>query len=712
MRKFNSRVLSFSIMSGLTILIPFAKAQEDVENDNTAIETIVITEGRYFENISTSGTKAATSSLEVPQSLITVTRGQMNNQNSQTVSQALRYSAGVLSDVESTSRNDSTFMRGFGGFGTSTVVASYMDGLKLPRGSAFAQFSIDPFLLERIEVLKGPSSVLYGQVNPGGLVNQISRQPTNESYNEFRAEYGSHNRTQIGIASRGSIDDQGDFQYSISMLGRSSDTRFENVEEDRLAIAPSLTWSPDTDTSLTINSFYINDPEGGYFNSTLAQDVTLDEYKSAFDSELNVGDPYVDDFEREQIGIGYQFSKQLDNLSVYSTLRYAKVKVDFTGVQLTGAVTSEGLLPRAAVQSDEIAHGVSTDNYLLTDFTTGKLWHNLLVGVDYQRNVADWKYSYAAMPSLNVLDPIYNQSSSPFVTYIDSRQTLEQLGLYLQDQIEIDRFRLTLGLRHDWASLKTENNLNKTTSKQEDEEFSYRAGLVYLFDNGIAPYVSYSTSFESTIGVGEDGSSFIPTTARQYEFGVKYQPNDVPLLITASAFDIEQNNTLTPSDNPSFYVQDGQITSQGVELEARGSVSDNFELISSITWLDTKVSESSDPAIIGKQPQAVPEKFASIWASYHVSSGLFSGLNIGGGIRYVSKSYGDDLNTIISPSYKVSDLALRYDLVEFNSSLKNTELTFNVSNLFDEEYYTSCSYDIYCQYGDRREFLFGLKYSY
>lgn len=316
------------------------------------------------------------------------------------------------------------------------------------------------------------------------------------------------------------------------------------------------------------------------------------------------------------------------------------------------------------------------------------------------------------MAPLDVRSPIYNQSAGLFATVINSRQIQEQTGLYLQDQIEIDKFILTLGFRHDWANLRTENNATGVERKQSDEPNSYRAGLVYLFDNGLAPYASYSTSFEPTVGVDEDGAPFRPTTARQFEVGVKYQPDSTPLLITASAFDIEQDDTLTPGSRPGFSVQAGQISSQGIEFEVRGNVSENLELIASATWLDTAVNASSNPAVVGKRPQAVPEQFASAWASYRIPSGALSGLHVGSGIRYVSESYGDDLNTIRSPAYTVVDLALRYDLGEWISSLQGAELTLNVSNLLDREYYISCSFNIYCQFGNRREVLAGLRHTW
>nr|WP_242698808.1 TonB-dependent siderophore receptor [Alteromonas sp. 5E99-2] len=688
-------------------------AQEGSDESNTTnLETITVTSERYLEEVATSATKTNTSVIETPQSIVTITRAQIDHQNSQTVSEALRYSSGVLSDVESTSRNDSVFLRGFGGFGTSTTLVSFLDGLRLPRGQAFAQFSIDPFLLDRIEIIKGPSAVLYGQISPGGLINQISRKPTYETENTLRAELGSNNRYQVGITSRGAIDEEGKFTYSLASIGRKSGTRFDNVDEERVAVAPSLTWNPSSDTSLTVGGFYSSDPEGGIFNSALARDLAPEAYRSALGPNLNFGDAGAEGFDREQYGIGYELDHHYNNISLHSALRYSHIDIDFAGVQFIAPLTTEGLLPRAAIQSDENAKGVNADNRILVNFSTGAVNHQFMVGVDYLRNTADWLYSFGQATSLDVVNPVYNQPVGPFVDIVDNSQTQTQTGFYIQDQIDIANWRLTLGARHDSAELETYDNFTDTVSEQKDTEVSYRAGLLYLFDFGLAPYISYSTSFEPTIGVGEDGNEFQPTTARQFEAGIKYQPSKTSILVTSSIFDIEQDNVLTPSSTFGFSVQDGKIRSRGLEFEVRGNVTENLELIASSTWLDTEVTESSVQSVVGKRPQAVPERFASVWASYRIPVGPLTGLNVGGGVRYVSDSYGDDLNTLRSPSYTVFDLALRYNLKEINPSWDGIDLTFNVSNLFNKEYYTSCSFDIYCQFGNLRQTLVGINYEW
>jgi iron complex outermembrane receptor protein len=661
-----------------------------------------------------SAAKTDTPVLETPQSVVTVTRKQIDEQNPQTVSEALRYTAGVLSDRDSNTRYDSVFLRGFGSFGTSTSYVHFLDGLKLPRSQAFAQTSIDPWLLDRLEVLKGPSAVLYGQTSPGGLVNQVSRSPAAEAFNEAFIEMGSDGRMQAGLTSRGAFTSDGRLQYSITTIGRKSDTRYDGVEEKRFAIAPALTWKPDTNTTLIVSGYYQKDPEGGYFNSLYPDFLAPTAYRSYLDRELNIGDPDFDSFEREQYGIGYAFEHRFtDVVALRSKLRYSSLETDFRSLQMAGAIDDNGDIPRQALRSIEDADGVSFDNQMELRFSTGDVRHTVLAGFDYQESESNWQYLYGAASSLNVVSPVYGQPIGTLTTIIDSNQKLRQTGVYLQDQMEFGSFRASLGLRHDWTDQDTENRLTDTMSGQSSEATSYRLGLLYLFDNGLAPYASYSTSFEPVVGTDINGDAFEPTKAKQFEVGLKYQPQGFDALFTVSAFDIRQKNALV-TDPTSIYfnVQEGEIRSRGIEIEARGNVTRNLELIAALTLLDTELTETTDVANLGKRPQAVPEHFGSLWANYRFNGGALNGLGLGGGVRFVGSSYADSANTVKADGYTLVDAALRYDFGVHNLQMKGLEATLNVTNLFDKDYYSSCSSNYYCQFGNGRMVTAGLHYKW
>ena len=334
------------------------------------------------------------------------------------------------------------FIRGFGAFGTATNYVNFLDGLKLPRGQAFGNTSIDPFLLDRIEVLKGPSAVLYGQTSPGGLVKQVSRMPSAAPYNELRVEGGTYGRIQSGITSQGAIDKDGHWLYSLTAIGRSSGTRYQGVDEERYGVAPALTWRPDADTRLTILSYYQRDPKGGYFNSLYPQSLAPAQYRPYLNSKLNVGDPGFDSFEREQYGIGYQFDRRLNSVvSVKSSLRYSHVDLDFRSLQMNAPLLPTGILPRWTLRSLEDVGGLSTDNRVQFDVATGPLQHRILTGVDYQNSSSSWLYQLGPATSLNVVNPVYYQPAGPLAPLINNGHRLTQTGLYAQDQISLGGWR-------------------------------------------------------------------------------------------------------------------------------------------------------------------------------------------------------------------------------------------------------------------------------
>ncbi len=712
--RFDTRIAAMLTATvSMSAMAVYARAQNPTELDRIVLEQEAADEqdDGILAQDTASATKIDTPIVELPQSVSVITREQIDKQNPQTVGDSLVYTAGVLTDPDATSRFDSMFIRGFGGFGLTTNFISFLDGLNLPQGQAFAQFQIDPFILERVDVLKGPSSVLYGQVNPGGLVNQVTRTPTADPYNELRIEGGSDGRIQAGYTTQGAFDEAGIWQYGLTAVGRYSGTRYFDVDEQRIAVAPSLAWQPDEDTRLVLQGLYQNDPEGGYFNSIYPTFLAPQEYRPFLNRDFNVGDPTFDSYQREQWTVGYTFEHRFNEWFQFrSNTRYASVTSDLQGVQMAAPLTSTGLLPRQAVISDEQAYGLSTDNQAVFNFATGAVEHEVLAGFDYQGSTSEFEYQGGLAPSLSVVHPVYGQQMGPFFTAIDNTQDVSQTGIYLQDQIAVGNWRGVFGIRHDWTDQKTVNHLaGDARSDQNSSATTYRAGLLYIFDNGLAPYASYSTSFEPVIGVDADGNAFEPTEAEQFEIGVKYEPSFMDVLFTASAFDIRQTNVLTPGAVPGFSVQTGEIRSRGLEFEARGNLNSNLEVIGALTLLDTEVTKSSVSTSIGKRPQAVPDYFASLWMNYTFGGGALEGLAVGSGVRFVGPSFADDANEIEKDGYVIVDLSMRYDLEALNPSLKGAIATLDIKNLFNEDYYTSCTYNFYCQYGSERQFLVGLR---
>ncbi|WP_412065644.1 TonB-dependent siderophore receptor [Rhizobium sp. SYY.PMSO] len=656
----------------------------------------------YVATRSSAGTKTDTPLIETPQSVSVVTRKQIEDQAAQSVREALRYTPGVVSEYRGAggTRYDTIIYRGMGG--GVNYDYSYLDGLRL-LGVDYAVPQIDIYNLDRVEVLRGPSSVLYGQGTPGGLVNLVSKLPTEESLHEVQLQAGNRGHVQTGFDFGGPLDPDGTLLYRLTGAAHRTDSQVDNQKEERISIAPAFTWKPDADTSLTILGKYQNDPEGGYFGFLPAVG-TLQSLpngghisRSFFD-----GSPNFDEFKRTEASIGYQFQHRFDDIwSVESKLRYMHTDLNYKSVYTTGIDTSDPdnpLLKRGVLWNNSHFDAVSADNHAQADFSTGPLTHKFLFGFDYQWLGVNEVQGQGTAPSLSIYNPDYSVAIPTPATTLSSRQRINQLGLYAQDQIKIDKLTLLGGIREDWAQNNQHNRLTSTETDQGDHAFTWRVGAVYEFDSGVAPYVSYSTSFQPAIGTDASGTAFKPTTGQQYEAGIKYQPPGHDSFITAAVYQLTQQNVLvTDPDNTSYSIQTGEIRSRGVELEGHANITDNLELIASYAYMDNINTRSTTAQ--GYHPTYVPDQTAGLWANYTFHDGAAAGLSIGGGIRYNGRSYANADNSIEVPDFTLFDAAVRYDFGEKNPRLKGLSLAVNATNLFDKEYVSACATATKCFYG-------------
>ncbi len=343
----------------------------------------------------------------------------------------------------------------------------------------------------------------------------------------------------------------------------------------------------------------------------------------------------------------------------------------------------------------------------------------MTAGVDYQRISFKERYdSDFAEPSLDIFAPVYNQVITPPTAYSIDTQLQNQVGLYAQDQIRLGRWSFLIGGREDWVDGSVHDDVANTNSSQSDSKFTWRVGLVYLFYNGLAPYFSYSTSFYPSTGTNYAGSAFKPTTGEQYEVGLKYQPTGFNSFVTVSAFNLTQQNVLTADSlHPEFETQTGEIRSRGVELEGHASLSNNLDLVLAYAYLDNVVTKSNTTSgaytdNAGKTPSGIPNQMASAWVNYEVPWHPLAGLRLGGGIRYVGATYGDNADSFKVPSVTLFDAAIHYDLGQANDRLKGWQAEVNATNLFDKTYVAGCTSSTVCYYGLRRTVLGSLKFKW
>lgn len=671
----------------------------------------------YVAEETNTATKTDTPVLETPQAINVITRAEMNTRLVQTVSQAVTYTPGVFTEMYGPVMRDDYFnIRGFD-------APQFLDGLGLV-GINYSNLRIEQYGLERVEVLKGPASMLYGQSSPGGLVNMVSKRPSDTPIREILITGGSFNRIQGGFDLGGRIDEKGRFLFRIATLARNSDTQVEYAGDNRYFVAPSLTWRPTDKTSFTLLSHYQKDDAGNTLQFLPPQGTLLGNPNGKIPTYRFVGEPDFDHWDRQQYTVGYAFDHRFnESWKLEQNFRYAHIRTDYpTTFYLDFVQDADGVpvdyrtINRLAGLYQDWSSTITVDTRLQGGFETGALKHTVLTGVDYRRLWGQTQRGFSDPPTLDVYAPVYNLPwTRPVVDFISDQQR-DQLGFYVQDQLKYNRLMLTVGGRYDFTDTTTQNNdlffNEQTSTRQRDNAPTYRVGLSYVFDMGLVPYVSYATSFQPEAGTDFSGSPFKPTTGQQYEAGIKFKPIGYNALITVSAYHLTRQNIVTPDLTPGhvgFNVQTGEGRAQGFEVEGKANLSESLGVIASYTFADTKVTESNDPATLGRQLPLTPKHQASFWLDYGFQGRWLAGLNLGGGTRYTGANFGDLTNSLQAPSYVLFDAAVRYDMRYVHESMHGAELSVNMTNLLDREYVATCA-DAACFYGVRRTVYASLRY--
>ena len=672
----------------------------------------------YLASRTATGTKTDTPLLETPRSISVATREQMQDRKVQNLDDAVRYMPGVIaSSYGSDSRADWMKIRGF-------EPIQMLDGLPLPKGS-YTMAKLETWNLERVAVLRGPASSVYGQTPPGGLVDAVSRRPQAESSHEVQVQVGNYQHKQISFDSTGKIDDEGRFLYRFSGVGRDSGTVIEHMDDQRFNLAPSLTWNIAGDTRLTFLGQFNRDDTGGTSQFLPLQGTKLGTPAGKIDYNKNLGDPDWEFYDKTFYALGYAFEHRINDVWQFNqNLRYSKLELDNQIITAGGwatAVADDGTVARGANVYDENISHFAMDNNFQADFRTGALTHTLLLGVDYLRVNTDYRWLYGSAPSSNIINPIYGQDFSgvAYTAFQDYNQKRRNAGLYLQDQIALDAWRLTLGGR--WDRLDTDSvfyNANDAKDSRRDSQFSGNAALSYVFDSGFTPYLSYAESFQAEAG-GNGGAAFKPSTGKQYELGIKYQPPGSDMLFTAAVYDLKRQNIVTTNiAGASEPVSEVEV--RGLELEATGNLTENLSLTASYTYTNSKMTKVGDPRDKNRALPLTPEHQASIWADYDWNQGMLAGFGVGFGARFVGSTdniavgnlgFVRDASDGHSSAYTVYDAAVRYDLGQLDASLRGASVSLNANNLFDKEYLATCD-GFYCYAGDPRRVTASIDYKW
>ncbi|MBJ8967459.1 ferrioxamine B receptor FoxA [Citrobacter freundii] len=666
-------------------------AQETTKND-----TVVVT-----SQMQSGATKLATPDIETPQSVSIVTREQFEEQGATSVRQAVSYTLGVYSNqIGASNRFDYIVLRGFSDGSLDNV---YLDGLKMMGDTnSHSSLVVDPWFLEDIEVVRGPASVLYGRSSPGGIVALTSRKPSFDAGGEVKLFAGNNNQRGAAFDVAGALDDNDRVAARLSGMTRYADSQFGPLKEERYALMPSLTWRITDQTRLDLMAYLHRDPEGGSHSGLPYDGTVVPHYGQKISNTFYEGEDDYDKYDRRENMVGYNIEHMFDSgWSVRQKLRYLHTDVELNQVYAAGWL-NETELNRGYSGSDEKMSAITLDNQLDGSFDTWQVNHRLLVGIDYQDRSNNTTGYYGAFPPIDAFNPVYGAKPDYIDMYAREKHKLRQTGYYLQDQMSWDRWRITLGGRYDQVSVSNIDKIKDTRSDLDKNNFSTRAALLYLFDNGFAPYVSYSTAFTPTSFADENGNLLDPMKGKQWEAGLKYEPEGLNSQFSASVFRINQTNIATKEEPTDPYRSIGEIESEGVELEAISQLTDSFRLQAAYTYTDIRYKKSS-PEEQGKRAVYAPRNQASAWLSYDVKSGPLDGLTLGSGVRYVNGITSDRLNTHTLPSYTLVDMVIGYDLT--NIGIKGLSAQLNVNNLTDKRYVAACNSLSYCYFGAERSIV-------
>ncbi|MCP1839235.1 iron complex outermembrane receptor protein [Bradyrhizobium sp. USDA 4538] len=653
----------------------------------------------YVATASTAGTKTSTALIETPQSLSVVTQKELRDRNVQTLKDAVSYTPGVTTTAFGYDpRFDSFYIRGF----DATYTGIYRDGLRQGGGN-FAIPKIEPYGLDSVSILRGPASGLYGLGSPGGIVDVTTKRPPLTAFGEVQLQGGTYDRYQGSFDVGGPVPGSDQLYYRLTGLLRDAKTWYPGNDDDRAYIAPALTWRPDADTSFTILSEYQKSRTAASIGNFRTPDGQL--------TNIYSNDPAFSAMDQKQYRIGYAFEHNVDDVwTVRQNFRFYQVDVDAKYTQIDSIDSSTNLASRSAWRILDSFNTVTLDNQAEAKFMLGAIKNTVLFGVDYGHSYYNDKIGYGPAPDLNLLTMNYGAQAIATPAFsIFNKQSTDEVGVYAQEQAKLGGFILTLNGRQSWVSQTTTAGLDGVPSTQRATAFTGRAGLSYVFDNGIAPYVSYATAFAPQVGVDASGLPFKPTTGEQKEVGIKYQMPNIPVLLTAAVFDITQDNVLrTDPNNMAFQAATGQVESKGVELEAKLALKQGFDLTAAYTHLNVVITQGN-PDTTGNELSGIPRNSFAAFGKYTFQSGVpVEGLGLGLGVRYIGTNFGNDQNTFQNAATTLFDAVIDYDLGKLDRRFLGATMRVNATNLFDTHYQTCQSG--YCYAGERRQVIGTLSY--
>jgi iron complex outermembrane recepter protein len=663
-------------------------------------EEITVTgqqDGYRVPNASTA-TRTDTPIRDIPQSIQVVPQEVLRDRRIRSIGEGIETVSGVVEAGKYfNGTNDYLNIRGF------TVSRTFRNGFPENAGDQPIT-TIPAIVLDRLEVLKGPSSVVSGAIEPGGIVNYVTKKPLREPSYKLGFEAGNYGRYQPSLDLSGPLTADRNVLYRLiaAYERRENIQKFGNSEITSFAPSISVKLGDRTDLDLYFeyNRYYANPFISGV---PVLSDGSLPE------RSLYPGYPGFNEIDSSDRKAGYTLIHRLsENLQIRNNFAFTNTLTTRRQV-FVDSVVDDRFLRLATYDADETSYNYYAGIDLLGKFNTGAVSHSVLVGFDFNNytinNVQAGNFDPTVIPFLDIRNPNYNAlTAKPEVTALPTTVSdRKSYGIYLQDQIAFsDQWKLLIGGRYDWISDDSGSiDLDgvRNTSVQNDGAFSPRIGLVYQPSKTVSLYASYTQSFNAAIGRNPDDRPFEPTRGTQYEVGVKTDLFNGRLSATLAAYNIKKSNVLTPDPDPSlavqgFQVQVGEQRSRGIELDVAGEILPGWRIIASYAYTDATVTtDSSTPSKVGNRLTNVPQNQASLWTTYEIQRGDVRGLGFGLGLFYVGDRQGDLENTFSLGSYLRTDAAVYYRRDQFNAAI-------NIRNLFNVNYISASQGRTYIDQGE------------
>lgn len=697
-------VISALLLSSAVYAAP-AMAEDQANEDNSIVVT-----GARPRSEATAGTKSSAPIAETPQSISVISSAEIADLGLSNLNQALRFVAGVTTEQRGSSAEvyDQFKLRGFD-------APQFLDGLKLIGVASYLEPQIDVSRLDRIEVIKGPASVLYGQSGPGGLVALSSKLPLDKQlYGAVSGTYGTYDLYRADADVGGKIGDSVLWRINGSVNGAHTQQTFSARE--RQTVSGALTFNLDHATKLTLLGAYSNDPQNGSYGVFPASGTFLANPNGKLSTSTDFGEP-GNYFKREQVAATYILTHQINpDWTIRASGRYqhgtSRLGIVYAAGSLVDAASNPNstLYNRASYATRERSDSWVFDNQVHGRFATGAVKHDVLFGVDYQTGNARSLNAFGSATPLNGYAPVYGtmvvpQSPAQVPNYFslnDNKPRSNQAGVYAQDQLSLGALRVLLSGRQDWASVRAAPG----AASQDSQKFTYRAGALYTLPFGLAPYVSYSTSFEPNGTLTQPNGAITvakPSEGKQIEAGAKYTVPGTQILVTGAWFQIDQTNLITTNPLTNVSTQSGRVRSSGVEVEASAPLPYGFNAKLAYSRQKVRTTADANPANIGAGILGVGRGGVSGNLEWAPRAGKWQGFAIGGAVRHVDSIYAGGAARTSTPCFTLVDALVRFDLGTIAPRFQGVSLGVNAANLFDKKYVTTCYLDYaWCWYGNRR----------